>query len=60
MNSVFSCYCDAVPQVAAVTSRGVGNWTEIKSITPKKGEWFLPTVTALWFENLSKSATYWC
>uniref|UniRef100_A0A667YBH8 Sortilin related receptor 1 n=1 Tax=Myripristis murdjan TaxID=586833 RepID=A0A667YBH8_9TELE len=25
-------------RVAAVTSRGVGNWSEVKSITPKKGE----------------------
>uniref|UniRef100_A0A665VUR0 Sortilin-related receptor n=1 Tax=Echeneis naucrates TaxID=173247 RepID=A0A665VUR0_ECHNA len=25
-------------RVAAVTSRGVGNWTAVKSITPKKGE----------------------
>uniref|UniRef100_A0A3P8V3B2 Sortilin-related receptor n=1 Tax=Cynoglossus semilaevis TaxID=244447 RepID=A0A3P8V3B2_CYNSE len=25
-------------RVAAVTSRGMGNWTEVKSITPKKGK----------------------
>lgn len=37
--------CDAVSQVAAVTSRGIGNWTEVKSITPKKGELFLFVVS---------------
>uniref|UniRef100_A0A3Q1ID25 Sortilin-related receptor n=1 Tax=Anabas testudineus TaxID=64144 RepID=A0A3Q1ID25_ANATE len=29
-------------RVAAVTSRGVGNWSEVKSITPKKGKKFYP------------------
>uniref|UniRef100_A0A672I0N3 Sortilin-related receptor n=1 Tax=Salarias fasciatus TaxID=181472 RepID=A0A672I0N3_SALFA len=32
-------------RVAAVTSRGVGNWTEVKSITPQKGERGAPAVT---------------
>uniref|UniRef100_A0A672I1R6 Sortilin-related receptor n=1 Tax=Salarias fasciatus TaxID=181472 RepID=A0A672I1R6_SALFA len=31
-------------RVAAVTSRGVGNWTEVKSITPQKGERGAPAV----------------
>uniref|UniRef100_H3DA53 Sortilin-related receptor n=1 Tax=Tetraodon nigroviridis TaxID=99883 RepID=H3DA53_TETNG len=34
-------------RVAAVTSRGVGNWSEVKSITPIKGQLFLlPPVVA--------------
>uniref|UniRef100_A0A673C1J0 Fibronectin type-III domain-containing protein n=1 Tax=Sphaeramia orbicularis TaxID=375764 RepID=A0A673C1J0_9TELE len=32
-------------RVAAVTSRGLGNWTEIKSITPKKGRLFFSSVS---------------
>lgn len=42
------------PQVAAVTSRGVGNWSEVKSITPKKG-----TLDSLQFEKLLAAAIYW-
>uniref|UniRef100_A0A3P9AR38 Sortilin-related receptor-like n=1 Tax=Maylandia zebra TaxID=106582 RepID=A0A3P9AR38_9CICH len=37
-------------RVAAVTSRGVGNWSEVKSITPKKGTL---VSGSLQFENLS-------
>lgn len=36
----YICY-NTVPQVAAVTSRGTGNYTEVKYITPKKGELLL-------------------
>ncbi len=31
-------YLSVIWQVAAVTSRGMGNWTEIKSIIPQKGK----------------------
>ncbi len=31
-------YLSVIWQVAAVTSRGMGNWTEIKSIIPQKVE----------------------
>lgn len=44
------------PQVAAVTSRGVGNWSEVKSITPKKGTL---VSGSLQFEKLLPSAIYW-
>lgn len=39
--------CDVLHQVAAVTSRGVGNWSEVKSITPKKGQLLLSHLS--WF-----------
>uniref|UniRef100_A0A8C3A547 Sortilin-related receptor n=1 Tax=Cyclopterus lumpus TaxID=8103 RepID=A0A8C3A547_CYCLU len=41
-------------RVAAVTSRGVGNWSEVKSITPKKGT-ANNTAPYWWKENLSFS-----
>uniref|UniRef100_A0AAQ5YBJ5 Fibronectin type-III domain-containing protein n=1 Tax=Amphiprion ocellaris TaxID=80972 RepID=A0AAQ5YBJ5_AMPOC len=47
-------------RVAAVTSRGVGNWTEVKSITPKKGKLNFPTaVTPLQCKKLSNSDICW-
>uniref|UniRef100_A0A3Q3AY67 Sortilin-related receptor n=1 Tax=Kryptolebias marmoratus TaxID=37003 RepID=A0A3Q3AY67_KRYMA len=46
-------------RVAAVTSRGVGNWTEIKSITPKKGRLiFTCSIRFSLFKKLSNVKYY--
>uniref|UniRef100_A0A3B3Q3S9 Sortilin-related receptor n=1 Tax=Paramormyrops kingsleyae TaxID=1676925 RepID=A0A3B3Q3S9_9TELE len=43
---LYVCLWVCFIQVAAVTSRGVGNWSDVKSITPQEDSWTDSHVTA--------------